>query len=243
MGNATTFPVESLVFLAVALAACLHKHGLQVTPRSCKTFLTGKLAVFGDDIIIPKECRETCVDLLEALGFRVNRAKSFWTGKFRESCGIDAFDGHNVTPAYWLRPYSRRKPESYASTLETAQNFYKRFLVHSSNVIASAAQRDRKVPLLPYGTGFLGRQSFAVPSFRRLRSRWNVDLQRTEYFVPQLIAVAKKTPIEDHTGFLQYFTEDPAPETNWTSGVPCVPVVRVSHRWVTAIDLTGSARS
>lgn len=91
MGNATTFPVQSLVFWAIC-----------VSSLQCQGFhQPGAVFVFGDDIIVPSECAEVVINDLESFGLLVNRTKSFWRGAFRESCGVDAFNGVDVTPIRW----------------------------------------------------------------------------------------------------------------------------------------------
>lgn len=91
MGNATTFPVQSLVFWSICVAS-LQRLGFHQP---------GAVFVFGDDIIIPSEVAEEVIYDLESFGLLVNRTKSFWRGAFRESCGVDAFNGVNVTPVRW----------------------------------------------------------------------------------------------------------------------------------------------
>jgi hypothetical protein len=91
MGNATTFPVQSLVFWAICVSS-LQRLGFHQP---------GAVFVFGDDIIIPTECAEAVIDDLESFGLLCNRSKSFYRGAFRESCGVDAFNGVNVTPVRW----------------------------------------------------------------------------------------------------------------------------------------------
>lgn len=91
MGNATTFPVESLVFWAICVAS-MQFHGFHQP---------GAAFVFGDDIIIPTEAAPFVIDDLESFGLLVNRGKSFYRGPFRESCGVDAFNGIDVTPVRW----------------------------------------------------------------------------------------------------------------------------------------------
>jgi hypothetical protein len=91
MGNATTFPVQSLVFWAICVASMQHHNYHQ----------PGAVFVFGDDIIVPSECAEFVINDLESFGLLVNKEKSFWRGSFRESCGVDAFNGVNVTPVRW----------------------------------------------------------------------------------------------------------------------------------------------
>ena len=53
--------------------------------------------MYGDDIIVPKHYVRSVVSMLENFGSRVNTAKSFWTGKFRESCGKEYFNGDDVS--------------------------------------------------------------------------------------------------------------------------------------------------
>jgi len=57
----------------------------------------GSVRVYGDDLIVPIESVHTVVNLLEHFGAQVGADKSFWTGKFRESCGREYFNGHDVS--------------------------------------------------------------------------------------------------------------------------------------------------
>jgi hypothetical protein len=91
MGNATTFPVQSLVFWAICVASLQRQ----------RHRLPGAVFVFGDDIEVPTECAQGVIDDLESFGLLVNKEKSFFMGSFRESCGVDAFNGVNVTPVRW----------------------------------------------------------------------------------------------------------------------------------------------
>lgn len=92
MGNAITFPLQTLIYLALA-GQVMRQCGIE--PR-----VNDNLAVFGDDIILPSSCFEKLEQLLEACGFTVNANKSFSQGPFRESCGADWYLGMNVTPVY-----------------------------------------------------------------------------------------------------------------------------------------------
>lgn len=89
MGNGFTFELESLIFYCIALAVAeVHKVS------------TKDISVFGDDIIVPSELYEPVSQLLELCGFSINKAKSYATGSFRESCGADFFQGQNIRPFY-----------------------------------------------------------------------------------------------------------------------------------------------
>lgn len=228
MGNATTFPIQSMVFLVVALACCCEEERL-VTPRILRR-LSGKVSIFGDDIIVPNEIARTVCTVLEALGFKVNTAKSYMEGLFRESCGIDAFRGVCVTPAYWHGCFDGT-PESYASAIETSNNFYRKFMVETANGIARRMRAPIRFPVVPLNSGVVGFESFvAVP--HRFPSRWNKDLQREELRVPVFQQVPKVLPVHSNTNLLQYFTEDPSPMDPWRAGIRLRPVLKIRHRWV-----------
>lgn len=109
MGNATTFPLETLVFYALIVGSidALEQPGLSSLPQ-WESLCKGA-TVFGDDCIVPTEaCQLFCL-LAEYCGFIVNSEKSFTgEGSFRESCGGDYFAGRNVRPVYMRAPRSRR---------------------------------------------------------------------------------------------------------------------------------------
>ena len=89
MGNGFTFELESLIFWALAESAIEY---LKLEDR--------RLAVYGDDLIVPVEAVGLLVDVLALLGFTTNSKKTFSAGPFRESCGKHFFLGTEVTPFY-----------------------------------------------------------------------------------------------------------------------------------------------
>jgi hypothetical protein len=96
MGSALCFPFESLVFATIVFLGIEQKLNRPLTVKDIKSFY-GRVRVYGDDIIVPVEYVDSVVGSLESFGMKVNRNKSFWNGKFRESCGKDFYDGHDVT--------------------------------------------------------------------------------------------------------------------------------------------------
>lgn len=87
MGNCLTFPIQSLVFWAMVQTAIVTHTGRY-----------GSVYVYGDDIIFPSDMYDQVIKRLVSAGLVPNRNKTFVRGSFRESCGIDAFNGHLVTP-------------------------------------------------------------------------------------------------------------------------------------------------
>lgn len=94
MGSALCFPIESIVFAAIAkLAIKRSKRNHQLVPKTQSTFFS----VFGDDIILPCYAAEECSSLLDQCGFILNQEKSYLDGPFKESCGGNYFCGHDIT--------------------------------------------------------------------------------------------------------------------------------------------------
>jgi len=112
MGNALTFPVQTIVFWSLICAQ-------RILCGDREAEAVSDTWVYGDDIICPSHHADAVIMALESCGLKVNRNKSFITGLFRESCGMHAFNGMNVTPAY-LRTRTL-DPEGLFSVLACAR--------------------------------------------------------------------------------------------------------------------------
>jgi len=97
MGNAYTFPLQTLFFSAIVYGV-YRARGIKLERPSRHSL--GNFAVFGDDIIVRKEAYDLVCRLLSLCGFSVNIDKSFNEGLFRESCGHDYYHGYNVRGVY-----------------------------------------------------------------------------------------------------------------------------------------------
>ncbi len=92
MGNGFTFELESLLFYSITRTVCY------------LTGVSGRVSIYGDDIICPSDGADDVTWVLNVLGFKTNQDKSFSTGFFRESCGGHYYHGLPVTPFYLKRP-------------------------------------------------------------------------------------------------------------------------------------------
>jgi len=126
MGSALCFPFESMVFLTIIFLAIEQRANHPLTKKELNSFL-GKVRVYGDDIIVPVDYVSSVIQMLETFGFRVNRSKSFWTGKFRESCGKEYYDGNDVSIIRQrsVFPSSLRDVEEIISTVAFRNHLYK----------------------------------------------------------------------------------------------------------------------
>jgi len=96
MGSALCFPIEAMVFLTLVFYGIEKELRRPLTREDLLDF-RGKVRVYGDDIIVPVDFVHSVVSTLQDFGLVVNESKSFWTGKFRESCGKEYYDGHDVS--------------------------------------------------------------------------------------------------------------------------------------------------
>lgn len=232
MGSACTFPVESLMFLSIAIASVLTARRLTVTTKNIEA-LSGEVAVFGDDIVVPKDSRELLFALLEVLYFKVNASKSFWSGNFRESCGVDSFQGVTVTPVFWKGPNNNR-PESVASTFDVRNHFYTKFFLRTADYLASTIRGYK--PVVRMDSGVMGLKTFVGPRVPPRKTRYNVDLQRFESLLPVISSPNSKTKTNDNSALFQYFTEQPDPTTKWEHGFTQRPISKLRDRWVPVTD-------
>lgn len=104
MGSAVCFPVEAVVFYTLALAS-LHLQGYPLNLARKHVF------VYGDDLIVPHGYFAQMKLDFESVGLKFNESKCCTAGKFRESCGMDAYDGVDVTPVRLRKAYPENKNE------------------------------------------------------------------------------------------------------------------------------------
>jgi len=137
MGSALCFPIQTLIFWAIARSACDSAH------------ISGHIRVFGDDIIIPEQAYDNVTSLLGRSGFRINHEKSCCKTPVRESCGAWYFGGYDcaITRLHTDRCASL---ESWLALVEAAKALNRAFLPESSLAILDHLNRVSKwTP--PYG--------------------------------------------------------------------------------------------
>lgn len=100
MGSALCFPIECIVFAAMAEASIIEYGDLVSHSR---------YRVYGDDIVIETKYVPLLTKRLIQNGFLLNLSKTFTTTSgpiFRESCGGEYLDGVDVTPIKLSRNFS-----------------------------------------------------------------------------------------------------------------------------------------
>jgi len=125
MGSALCFPVEAMVFLTMIFIGIEREHRTHIDSKLITSY-EDKVRVFGDDIIVPEHIVHSVVRTLTTFGSKVNTSKSFWTGKFRESCGKEYYDGHDVSIVKVRRmfPTQRNRVEECISIVSLRNQLY-----------------------------------------------------------------------------------------------------------------------
>lgn len=238
MGSACTFPIQTILFLTFCVSAVLQARGwsikrwMEVLPS---------VRVFGDDIVIPTDSIPVLYAALASAGLKVNAAKSYSTGLFRESCGMDAYAGWDISPAYIKQLYSPSNPSSLQSVVDTANNLFHKGYWHTSSALLKTVPAA-ELKLLPIksiraleggnGDGAVSLVSFSGEDFSHLSSRFNEDLHMMEHSVMTL-KTKVTTEVSDGTASLtQFFFEEPSPEDEYTSGQVRRVTTRKSRDWV-----------
>ncbi len=233
MGSGLCFPVEAMVFLTVAFLGIAQDLNTQVTHKLLKDFV-GRVRVYGDDIIVPVEHVQSVIDSLEAFGFLVGLDKSFWNGRFRESCGGDYYDGQDVTPVRCRRiiPTSRKDAEGVIALVAMRNLFYQKGLW------ATAGWLDEKIekllsgvfPVVEPTSPVIGRHSVSV-SYRSERESESLHSPLVRGYI--IDSVSPKNSLDGPAALLKYFLmrgEEPLDKEHLErSGRP--GSVRLKARW------------
>jgi hypothetical protein len=190
MGSNLCFPIESVVFYALAVA-CLIRTDRSTNPnRGVKARAQKARAsvyVYGDDIIIRSEVYAPVMATLPTVGLMFNDAKCCTAGFFRESCGMDAYNGSNVTPLRIKKLYDNHRTVnakvlvSYVALSNAAYaRGYHRVASHLASLV------EAKLGPLPITNRIQGFLSLIRPlrtnqPNSHTRVRFNQELQRWEW--------------------------------------------------------------
>jgi hypothetical protein len=195
MGSALCFPMEVMVFSAIIFTG-LHKAGGHPARDILRLFASGEVRVYGDDIIVPVDSVHYVEEFLESYGLRVNRSKSFSSGKFRESCGGDYYDGYDVTPIRVRRdlPTRRQHVQEIVSASSTANQFADAGYDRAAEYLHQCA--EGLLPLYP-----------DVPRNSDLLGRWSYD--------PKPSGFSFKAWAPTYRGYAPYSKAPKSPLSGW----------------------------
>ncbi len=229
-GSALTFPIQSIVFFMICVGVGRHLH-----PTWSHEQAGRQVRIFGDDLIFPSAWKPLVERVLESLHLRVNQTKTHATGRFRESCGMDAFEGYDVSPPHVLSTPVESDPASISSALAVSNNFFTKGFWHAASFIERSMTKGilLRMPIVTMSNGLFALRSFSGSRLPKIsKSRWNVDLQRDEVQVLSIVAKPRRIRTDTVSNLLQYFTEEPPPWINYESGVVEAGVPGFRNAWV-----------
>lgn len=207
MGSALCFPVEAFCFWVILVAAVSRHYKIQPP-------LVGKrIFVYGDDIIIPSEWVSLSIQTLSSCSLIVNRDKSCTTGFFRESCGVDAYSGVDVTPLRLRTRWSGRPTDgsafaAYCSLANELGSEYKQL----SDFIWMKLEQVYGV--IPHGTSIssypckivLDAEDAELYNLSHFKHRLNRRYQRFEFCLKVLSSLKKKSKLDSWARLLRNLT-------------------------------------
>jgi hypothetical protein len=161
MGSALCFPIEAMVFLTLSFMSVHGSASVQTMKRNRCGFLR-RVRIYGDDIIVPVGMAQTLACEFSAFGLKINEHKSFWTGKFRESCGGDFYEGTDVKPLYIKcePPTSRHQVREVESTVSFRNLCYKAGMWRTAAYLDKCISSFAPFPVVDDASPVLGRVSF-----------------------------------------------------------------------------------
>jgi len=161
MGSALCFPFESMIFLTLIFLG-IQKSLKRPLSRGDMRSFSGRVRVYGDDIIVPVDFVNSVVGTLELFGYKVNASKSFWNGKFRESCGKEYYAGEDVsfTKVRRFLPAGRKDVQEIVSTVSLRNQLYRAGLWQTVSYLDGILERLIPFPYATPDSPLLGRESF-----------------------------------------------------------------------------------
>jgi len=196
MGSCLCFPILALTVWAILTAA------------APDAYTRERVYVYGDDVIVPTAYAEDAINRLESFHLKVNRDKSCTKGFFRESCGMDAYKGVDVTPVKLKTVWSYKpSPSVYTSWIAYANSFWDRGYYVTYDLIVGML-RSVYGPI-PGKDMHLACPSLNVvlESERPNKSRVNKSLQKLQWLVWDVKAPSVHKTLDGWSMLLRYYAE------------------------------------
>jgi len=208
MGSALCFPVEAMVFLTLIFMGIERELSSPLSRDDMINIYRKQVRVFGDDLIVPRDYVLSVVDELETFGYRVNVSKSFWTGRFRESCGRMYYDGQDVSivRVREVLPTSRQHASGVISSVAFRNLAYEAGLWQTARWMDNYLGKLLKhFPNVAPTSPLLGRVSFLGYQFQKLDQYTHGPLTKG-YFVS---AESPTDPLSGSGALLKCLSQKP----------------------------------
>lgn len=185
MGNATCFPLETLIFWAIAQTAIfiLWKR----LPYRWKDTVNRKLRVFGDDIIVPSWACDFVVECLETCGLVINSEKTCHLSLVKESCGEWTYNNRSICIVKCKSTHVKDH-RSWLQFRDYAEQF------ENNNCHATAVFMEDLC------SGKYPEESFKI--------RFNRSTHCKEIRIPQYVTKGKRSRLDDYAGLYAWYVRN-----------------------------------
>jgi hypothetical protein len=241
MGSGLCFPIMTLVhYYLIKALLCRHTGAAPVKVE--------EIYVYGDDIILPTQYAKIVLTYLPFYGMKLNETKSFWRGDFRESCGVHAINGVDITPVFFkYLPASSNLSPIELHSLSVNERSLRAHFPQTASYLRTIL-RKHGCEEVDHDLGLFGihkRSTFWLTSFRK---KWDKDLMAWMYRLPYVRYNSKnaKTIPTDTQALLRYWAVKPQSDRliteddcAWTpdrdvEGRPINSVLSVKWAWAHA---------
>jgi hypothetical protein len=231
MGSALCFVMEAMVFLTTVFLGVEDALNRRLSREDIMSY-RDRVRVYGDDIIVPTDMAETVVRRLESFGFKVGWDKSFWNGKFRESCGKEYYAGLDVSIVRVRRvlPTRRSDVQELVSTVALRNNLFAHGLWQSARHIDDILDKFLTLPRVWPTSPSLGRHTFLMYDVHKMSADTHAPLVKGYRVVPRI----PKSVLNGLGALVKFFLkrgEEPHSKDHLVrSGRPAS--VDIKRRWV-----------
>jgi hypothetical protein len=234
MGSALTFPIEAMVFSVIVFLGIQSQLNRRLTNKDLKSFV-GRVRIYGDDIIVPVEFAESVVSYLHTFGYVVNTGKSFWNGKFRESCGKEFYACYDVSVVRVRQklPARRTDAQEIISTVSLRNQLYKRGLWRVTRELDSLLGRMIPFPAVDQRSPILGRHSFLGYDSERICR----DLHRPLVKGMVVVGIIPESPLDGYDALMKWFLKRsnlPVADRFHLERAGRPSAVRIKQKWASA---------
>jgi hypothetical protein len=223
MGSALCFPIEALVFFVMIVSY------ISITHRKSVKFSSRNVYVYGDDLVVPREDYAGITLFLESVHLKVNTSKCCVGSSFRESCGLDAFRGVEITPLKIRTLLSRRAKSAseLSSYAKYVSSLYERGYIAAAKYLESVL--TSKYGIIPYchskESSYIGIYRSDIDPYmaniaKGVHYRVDFDLQRWRIYGPTAVPVLKKT---SNDGWREWLRRNNSGDHDSSIGTYAVP--------------------
>jgi hypothetical protein len=251
MGSALCFPMEMLVFTTVIFLGIQEVLNRRLTREDIMSF-RGSVRVYGDDIVVPVDFVSGVVKKLEDFGFLVNTRKSFWTGKFRESCGKEYYDGNDVSivRVRHMLPTRRRHVTEIISAVSLRNQFFMAGMWRSAKSMDLWMERLIPFPAVGPTSPALGRLSSLGYDTQRMDDHLHEPQVKAMCVVAKspisrldgsaalmkvfLQSAHRDNPISSEESISDWFSNEPIEDEDHLTRAGRPDAVYITRRWLRA---------